>query len=224
MLRGAAARALGRRGLHAPLVGPGLRYIYIIHIHTYIVGPRCWRRSLSVASQHGPLVRACSTDLCIQALRCCGCRLRPPSPPPGSLCRQAPQASLPPTTSAWSRVARRSRAHPYPTPALTLIPNPSRPRHTHTPHPTPHTLQTRTPHPVPLTPRGPGGGARLRARARLGTRCLAPGRRGRAPLLPRAHGRRWYAACDPSTARPPAPLAMCRAHMSCMRPHLVQSL
>ena len=126
---------------------------YISYIHIYIVGPRCWRRSLSVASQHGPLARACSTDLCIQARRCCGCRLRPPSPPPGSLCRRAPQASLPPTTSAWSRVARRSRAHP-PNPSSNPHPEPiSTTPHTHptphTPHPTPYKPAPHTPYPSP---------------------------------------------------------------------------
>jgi hypothetical protein len=168
----------------------------------------------------------------MQARRCCGCRLRLPSPPPGYLRRLAPPASPPPTTSAWSRAVHRRRAHSYQTPAQTLIFR-TYPDHLtpHTPHsilpphyPTPHSPPTPPhPHTTHQPPRGPGSRARLRARARLGTRCHTPRRRGRAPLLPRSHGRRWYEACDPSTARTPAALAMCKAciRYTCAKPVLV---
>ena len=168
----------------------------------------------------------------MQARRCCGCRLRLPSPPPGYLRRLAPPASPPPTTSAWSRAVHRRRAHSYQTPAPTLIFR-TYPDHLtpHTPpsilpphYPTPHSPPTPPhPHTTHQPPRGPGSRARLRARARLGTRCHTPRRRGRAPLLPRSHGRRWYEACDPSTARTPAALAMCKAciRYTCAKPAFV---
>ena len=201
--------------------------------HTYT---SCASASVSEAARC-PEARACnsSTDLqpcCMQARRCCGYRLRLPSPPPGYLRRLAPPASPPPTTSAWSRAVHRRRAHSYQTPAPTLIFR-TYPDHLtpHTPHsilpphyPTHHSPPTPPhPHTTHQPPRGPGSRARLRARARLGTRCHTPRRRGRAPLLPRSHGRRWYEACDPSTARTPAALAMCKAciRYTCAKPAFV---